>query len=109
MSSKNHALVFGASGITGWALTNQLLAGYPTPSTFASITALTNRPLSKEAAQWPEDERLQTVSGIDLLTKDGQDGLNEMLKTHVKGIEQVTHVYFFCITLYEISAPVNTC
>lgn len=35
------------------------------------------------------------VSGLDLLTEKGQEGLEEEMKTKVKGIETVTHVYFF--------------
>lgn len=91
----NHALVFGASGITGWAITNLILEGYPSPDTFASVTALTNRPLSVEAAQWPASPKLDIVSGIDILTDKGQAGLEEELKAKVKRIGDITHVYFF--------------
>jgi hypothetical protein len=44
-SDKKHALVFGASGISGWSILNQALT-YPTPTTFSHITGLTNRPLT---------------------------------------------------------------
>ncbi|KAJ3534329.1 hypothetical protein NM208_g7578 [Fusarium decemcellulare] len=91
----NHALVFGASGITGWAITNLILNGYPTPDAFESVTALTNRPLSPEAAQWPASDKLQVVSGIDILTPKGVPGLADELKSNVKHIAKVTHVYFF--------------
>ncbi|KAF7563272.1 hypothetical protein G7046_g864 [Stylonectria norvegica] len=91
----NHALVFGASGITGWAITNLILKGYPSPDSFDSITALTNRPLSVEAAQWPQSSKLQLVSGIDILTPKGQSGLEEELKSKVKHMNEITHVYFF--------------
>jgi hypothetical protein len=50
--------------------------------------------LSPEVAQWPVSKKLQVVSGLDLLTEKGQEGLEEM-KEKVKGIETVTHVYFF--------------
>ncbi|KAH7000002.1 hypothetical protein EDB80DRAFT_726028 [Ilyonectria destructans] len=93
--SSNHALVFGASGITGWAITNLILKGYPTPDTFESVTALTNRPLAAEAAQWPSSSKLQIVSGIDILTPKGQSGLEEELKSKVTHMSKVTHVYFF--------------
>ncbi|KPM37413.1 hypothetical protein AK830_g9147 [Neonectria ditissima] len=93
--SSNHALVFGASGITGWAITNLILNGYPTPDTFGSVTALTNRPLEPEAAQWPSSPKLQIVSGIDILTRSGQSGLEEELKSKVTHMGRVTHVYFF--------------
>lgn len=85
----------GASGITGWAITNLILNGYPTPESFGSVTALTNRPLGAEQAQWPESEKLQVVSGIDILTQKGQSGLEDELKSKVKHINEVTHVYFF--------------
>lgn len=85
----------GSSGITGWAITNLILNGYPTPDTFESVTALTNRPLTAEAAQWPESPKLQVVSGINILTDKGQAGLEDELKEKVKHIREVTHVYFF--------------
>ncbi|KAB5566950.1 hypothetical protein GE09DRAFT_1219199 [Coniochaeta sp. 2T2.1] len=91
----NHALVYGASGITGWAIVNQILNGFPTKDAFASVTALTNRPLPKEAAQWPESDKLQVVSGVDLLNPKGQEALDAELKERVKNIKEITHVYFF--------------
>ncbi|RDW77751.1 hypothetical protein BP6252_05804 [Coleophoma cylindrospora] len=93
--SGNHALVFGASGITGWAIINQLIQGYPEADTFSRVTALTNRPLTAEQAIWPESDKLQVVSGIDLLTDKGQEGLDAEMQTKVKDISTVTHVYFF--------------
>lgn len=38
---------------------------------------------------------LQVVSGLDLLTTKGQEGLEEDMKNKIKGIDTVTHVYFF--------------
>ncbi|KAH7018435.1 uncharacterized protein B0I36DRAFT_276992 [Microdochium trichocladiopsis] len=91
----NHALVFGASGITGWAITRLILEGYPTADTFDSVTALTNRPLTAQDAMWPDSPKLQIVSGVDILTSKGQDGLEAELKERVKHASQITHVYFF--------------
>ena len=91
----HHALVFGASGISGWGVTNALLEGYPSPDTFSKVTALTNRPLSPDVALWPKSDKLQLVSGIDLLTEKGQEGLDIELKSKIKDIETVSHVYFF--------------
>ncbi|KAF4969098.1 hypothetical protein FZEAL_10292 [Fusarium zealandicum] len=91
----NHALIFGASGIAGWAVTNLILNGYPTPDAFESVTALTNRPLSTKDAQWPSSEKLQVVSGIDILASDGVSGLQDELRSKVKHMAAVTHVYFF--------------
>lgn len=90
----NHALVFGASGITGWAIVNAILNGYPSPSTFSKVTALTNRPLAPETAQWPQSDRLQVVSGLDVLAGD-QSTLEKTLKDKVKDVSTVSHVYFF--------------
>ncbi|KAL7273518.1 hypothetical protein RUND412_003613 [Rhizina undulata] len=86
----NTALVFGASGITGWALCNNLLS-YPSKETFSRVIGLTNRPLTREDAQLPADERLTLHSGLDLLGpyEDVKRRLSE-----VQGIDGVTHVYF---------------
>ncbi|KAF4820173.1 Short chain dehydrogenase sirQ [Colletotrichum siamense] len=94
---ENHALIYGASGITGWSITNALLNGYPTEDTFASVTALTNRPLNTEAALWPKPERpqLQVASGVDIMTPKGVEGLEANLKAKVKNISRISHVYFF--------------
>ncbi|KAI1859656.1 uncharacterized protein JN550_011851 [Neoarthrinium moseri] len=97
----NHALVFGASGITGWAITNAILNGYPTEDTFSSVTALTNRPLSLDDAMWPRSSKLEVVSGIDLLTAKGQDGLEAELKQRVQHAGEITHVYFFSYIMDE--------
>ena len=90
----NHALVFGASGITGWAIVNNILEGFPSPDAFNKVTALTNRPLPAEVAQWPQSDKLQVVSGIDLLKGD-QKALEETIKSQVSDIANITHVYFF--------------
>lgn len=89
--ASNHALVFGATGIQGWAVVNQLLHDYPKPSSFSKITALTNRPIPKDQILWPSSSKLQTVSGIDLLDSN----LAEELRRNVPSIETVTHIFFF--------------
>lgn len=90
----NHALVFGASGIQGWAVVSEILKGYPTEDAFDKVTALTNRPIT-EKMLWPESKKLQTSSGLDLLTEKGQQGLETDLRKKVSGIESVTHLFFF--------------
>lgn len=35
------------------------------------------------------------MSGLDLLTEKGQEGLESQMKEKVKSVETVTHVYFF--------------
>lgn len=86
-----HALVFGASGISGYALCNLLLQ-YPNSTTFSKVTGLTNRPINR--ADWliPEDSRLQIASGIDL-TKPVTEVV-AVLREKVADIQTVTHVYF---------------
>jgi hypothetical protein len=83
------ALVFGASGITGHAILKTLLT-YPTPTTFARIIGLTNRPLTTADSHLDADQRVELYSGIDLL--DREKSLLQL--QHVPGIQQVTHVYY---------------
>jgi hypothetical protein len=90
-----HALVYGASGISGWAIVNAILNGYPDKETFTKVSALVNRPLTREMALWPEDPRLQIVSGIDLL-KGSQEELEKTIKEKVPDVDSVTQVYFYC-------------
>jgi hypothetical protein len=87
------ALVFGASGVTGWSFVNEILNDYPKKGVWGKVHALTNRPLSQQQSQWPNDPRLNIVSGIDLL-KGSQEELETELKTKIDGIEDVTHVYY---------------
>lgn len=91
-SNGKHALVFGASGISGWSLLNQCLS-YPTPSTFRRVTGLCNRPLNKEDALLPNDPRLEIVHGVDLT--GSVDVVIEQLKAKVKEVETID-VVFFC-------------
>ena len=93
-SPPNHALVFGATGIQGWAVINQLLEGYPSPNAFSRVTALANRPPT-ENLLWPNSDKLQIVSGINLLNEGGQEALNEQLRKQVPEVKSVTHVFFF--------------
>lgn len=89
-----HALIFGASGITGWALMNQAVT-YPTPTTFSRIIGLSNRPLAAADAQLPADARIELYSGIDL-SKGKVEAVEQLRK--VKDIEKTTHVYFAAYT-----------
>ena len=90
-SDKKHALVFGASGISGWSILNQALS-YSTPITFDQITGLTNRPLSIEDAGLPSDPRLQLANGVDLT--GSVESVVSSLKEKVKNVETTTHVFF---------------
>lgn len=92
----NHAIVYGASGIIGWALVDQLLSLYPHAGTFSQVTAVTNRPIDLSETYWPEADSqtpgLQLVSGVDLRHGNGAT-LAKSLKTKMD-IEIVTHVYY---------------
>ena len=94
----HHALIFGASGILGWAIVNEVLNNYPKTGTYAEVTALTNRPLTRDDALWPEADgegpELSIVSGIDL-TKGTPDEVKQTLKQYVPNIASVTHVFYF--------------
>jgi nucleoside-diphosphate-sugar epimerase len=94
MSSGRHALVMGASGITGWAIVNQILRGYPKKGIFSNVTAVTNRPLRHEDTLWPKSDALQICSGLDLL-KGSQAELGTAFRSKVRNIENVTDLYFF--------------
>ncbi|EEP77034.1 predicted protein [Uncinocarpus reesii 1704] len=97
MSSQNkgfHAIVLGASGISGWAFTNQLLQDYPRPGIWDRITGLTRKPMSEEElSYWPRDERFTLASGFDL-HNDEEDVLRQKLEDRVKDVESLTHVYY---------------
>ncbi|KAI3395262.1 hypothetical protein diail_1615 [Diaporthe ilicicola] len=87
-----HLLVLGASGVSGWAALHQSTI-YPTPATFEKITGTTNRPLSKEQALLPADEkRVRLISGIDF-TKV-VDEVKALLMEKVPDIDTVTHVIY---------------
>lgn len=97
MGESNHAIVFGASGLIGWALVNQLLSSYPSAGTFSRVTAITNRPIVLSESHWPEPASnrpdLQLVSGFDLRHGDGAT-LAEKLKRTVRNVESITHIYY---------------
>lgn len=91
-TEKNVALVFGASGISGWAVTKNLLT-YPTSTTFSRIIALTHRPMELEHSQLPtDDKRLEFYHGVNL--RETREVVIEQMKTIVPNVEEVTHVYY---------------
>ncbi|KAJ5179198.1 hypothetical protein N7492_002408 [Penicillium capsulatum] len=99
-----HAIVYGASGLIGWALVDQLLSPYPGAGTFDKVTAITNRPIDLCKSHWPEPSsnrpELQLVSGVDLRHTDGAT-LAESLKQAVKDIENVTHIYYLVFSAID--------
>ena len=86
------ALVFGASGVTGWSFINELLNDYPKKGIWEGVVAMTNRPLKQEDSFWPADSRLQIVSGVNLL--GSQEEIERALKGKVNDIDKITHVYY---------------
>lgn len=87
------ALIFGASGVSGWSFVNEILNDYPKKGVWDGVFALTNRPLTQSASKWPDDPRLHIVSGIDLL-QGSQEDLESAIKSKVADVEKVTHVYY---------------
>ncbi|KAH0844633.1 hypothetical protein FOPE_09990 [Fonsecaea pedrosoi] len=88
-----HALVLGASGITGWGVVNALLSDNKDTRQFSQVTAVTNRPLDILSSGWPSSSKLEIVSGIDLLAGEQTDLLNS-LRCQISGLPRVTHVYY---------------
>ncbi|GKT50067.1 short chain dehydrogenase sol3 [Colletotrichum spaethianum] len=98
-----HALILGASGISGWSLLNQACS-YPTPTTFKRITGTTNRPLTLEKAQLPNDPRLHIASGIDFTKSVDEVALS--LKQKIPDADTISHVFY---TAYATgTSPENT-
>ncbi|KAF1988255.1 hypothetical protein K402DRAFT_374052 [Aulographum hederae CBS 113979] len=94
----NVALVFGSSGITGWAITRALLT-YPSPSSFSRIIGLTNRPLSKKDAYLPvETGRIELYSGLDL--SRGSEKAVSLLRD-VEELGEVNKVFYVAYTAHE--------
>jgi hypothetical protein len=87
------AIVFGASGVTGWSFVNEMLHDYPKNNVWDGVVAMTNRPLKQADSLWPTDPRLQIVSGIDLLRGSQQD-LEAALSERVQDVDGITHVYY---------------
>ena len=87
------ALVWGASGVTGWSFVNEMLNDYPARGVWERVHAMTNRPLTQEMSAWPRDSRLNIVSGVDLL-KGSQEELEQTLKREVADVDKVTHVFY---------------
>lgn len=106
MSDSKVALVFGASGISGWAFVNQCLDDYPRKGVWNGVVALTNRPLTREQSNWPDDDRLDIVSGIDLLEGSQQD-VEDKLATSVPKLDQITHVIYVGASLAHSALPLG--
>lgn len=91
ISGDKVALVFGASGISGWAVTRSLLE-YPTRSTFSRVIGLTHRPQTRVQLGLPDDPRLEVYSGINL--RGSLDEVMTQMRETIPQLDQVTHVYY---------------
>lgn len=89
--SKRVALVFRASGISGWAVTKNLLS-YPSAATFSRVIGLTNRPRSLADSGLPPDPRLELYSGIDL--RGDLDQVKAQMREKIPRLKEVTHMYY---------------
>lgn len=88
-----HAIVFGASGITGWAVVNELLSNSPQSNLFDKVTALTNRPLLTASSVWPQTNKLQIVSEIDIL-RGTQADLENLLREAIPDVHTITQLFY---------------
>lgn len=89
--SQNTALIFGATGISGWSVARNALI-YPTPAIFQRVIGLMHRPRTIEEIGLPEDPRLELYSGVDLSAE--LDDVIADLKKKIPCLEDVTHVYY---------------
>ncbi|KJZ77691.1 hypothetical protein HIM_02868 [Hirsutella minnesotensis 3608] len=103
-SKPPHAIVFGAAGLLGWAVLDQLLSGYPRPGSFSRVTAVVNRPVSEQSLCVPEASpqrpELQLVPGINLGEGTAQDLARE-LRDRVPDASQITHVFYFVFSSFN--------
>ncbi|PQE19246.1 3-oxo-Delta(45)-steroid 5-beta-reductase protein [Rutstroemia sp. NJR-2017a BBW] len=92
--SSRQALIFGASGISGWALARECLK-YPSEDTFNRVIALSNQRLLKEEFLLSETDasRLDLHAGIDL-SKGVDDSDLQQQFSSISGIKETTHVYY---------------
>ena len=98
MENRNHAIVFGATGLLGWAVVNQLLSGYPSADSFSTVTAVINRQVTKDELLWPngsdKSTQLDIISGINIAEGTGET-LAQILSQKVANVKHITHVFYF--------------
>lgn len=100
----NVALVFSASGISGWAVTKNLLS-YPSKTTFSRVIALTHQPRTVEDSGLPKDPRLELYSGINLCL-DLQN-IKQQMHSIIPDLNKVTHVYYLGMSTTAIKGRTN--
>lgn len=97
-SESKHAIVFGAGGLLGWAVLNELLAAYPSTNPFSKVTAIVNRAISEKDLRLPHVStnrpEFEIVSGVNLLNGTAED-LAKTLKEKASGVETITHAFYF--------------
>jgi hypothetical protein len=93
-----HAIVFGAAGLLGWSVVNQLLSSYPHMGTFSKVTAIMNRAVTEADLCFPETApdrpTLEIVSGIDLNSGSGSS-LATQLSEGMSETNTITHAFYF--------------
>lgn len=100
LPSGAHALVFGASGLAGWGVVDQLMDHYPVQGTFSKVTALINRPFSVAESYWPSPSplrpKLELVSSVNLaVAEQTVEEFTTLFEEKVEDIANVTHVFYF--------------
>lgn len=90
--SPKQALVFGASGVSGWAIARECLR-YPSETTFDRVIALSNQELKLSEFLLPDQylSRLDVHFGIDL-SESSDIALDKF--NSIEGIENTTHIYY---------------
>ncbi|KAJ5196062.1 hypothetical protein N7449_006541 [Penicillium cf. viridicatum] len=101
---KKVALVFGASGISGWAVTKCALF-YPTPTTFDRVIGLTNRPLPLEKSGLPHDPRLELHYGVNL--RENLDEVISHLQEKVPNLKDSPTCIILCQPMALANWPHN--
>jgi hypothetical protein len=90
----NHTLILSASGLSGCAITNEILNDYPSPDSFVKVTALANRPLSRDGSLRLDSDKLQLVGGPDLLKPKAQYALEDEVKAKIMDVDTLPHAFF---------------
>lgn len=88
---KRVALVFGASGISGWAVAKNLLS-YPSATTFSRVICLTHQPRTLSETGLPRDSRLEIYSGVDL--RSDLETVKNQMQARIFNLAEVTHMYY---------------
>jgi nucleoside-diphosphate-sugar epimerase len=92
--STHCALVFGATGVTGWGLCKNLLAHHqpddPTSKPFDTVIGVCEQSI-EGINMFIKDDRFRLIAGANLL--QGEDAVIDTLKD-VSGIQNVSHVFY---------------